>query len=354
MPSLLQYQADLVLGSITVWYSPHNSDNPEDMDVWLPSRIAEAHRSRVCQEGLADIEERIRTAQCYDALDAIRHALTVKSRMIMFKNKNVRRQRDGLHSRSVIDRVHEKAREQAAKYRTSQEAKYALCGEGPWEEVLRVLLDGDVRGYQDKNALRVRKGRPGTLEDEQVEAAEGSGSAGGAEDAEMEDGSGIPLWEEERHRRDGTGETCRTLSWIWTTKSRTPNEDDETDDVLRSEWAKSRARANRCKEEVLLLKEEMRRVLVFLEWKSEWWLQWQGLRKGLPQDLDEGLKAFALGQADLQKRLASHFREIWRGSPDNGVDNPDDDDDDDGDGDGDDDENECKGDSGPEEDEGDD
>jgi hypothetical protein len=148
--------------------------------------------------------------------------------MIMFKNKNVRGQKDGLRSRSVIDRVHEKAREQAAKYRTAREAKYALCGEGPWKDVLRVLLDGDVRGYRDKNILRVRKGRPGTLEDEQVEVAGDSG----IRNAKMEDGSGIALWEEERDRRDGTGETHRTLSWIWTTKSQTPNEDDETDDVL--------------------------------------------------------------------------------------------------------------------------
>jgi hypothetical protein len=326
MPGLLQYQTDLASGSITARYSPHDSDNPEDVDIWLPSRIAEAHRSRVCREGLADIEERIRTAQCYDALDAIRHALTVKSRMIMFKNKNVRGQKDGLRSRSVIDRVHEKAREQAAKYRTAREAKYALCGEGPWKDVLRVLLDGDVRGYRDKNILRVRKGRPGTLEDEQVEVAGDSG----IKNAEMEDGSGIPLLEEERDRRDGTGETRRTLSWIWTTESRTPNEGDETDDVLRSEWAKSRARANRCKEEVLLLKEEMRRVLVFLEWKSDWWLQQQSLREGLPLELGEGLRAFSFGQADLQKHLASHFKEIWCHAldSDNNDDNDDDDDDD--------------------------
>ena len=210
MPGLLQYQVDLASGSITARYSPHNSDNPEDLDIWLPSRVAEAHRSRVCREGLVDIEERIRTAQCYDALDAIRHALTVKSRMIMFKNKNVRGQRGGLRSKSVIDRVHQKAREQAAKYRTAREAKYTLCGEGPWEEVLRVLLDGDVRGYQDKNVLRVQNGRPGMLEDEQVEVAGRSG----IEDAEIEDGTstGIPLWEEEQDRRDGTGETHRTLS----------------------------------------------------------------------------------------------------------------------------------------------
>ena len=91
---------------------------------------------------------------------------------------------------------------------------------------------------------------------------------------------------------------------------------------------------------------------IFLEWKSEWWLQQQGLQKGLPQDLDEGLKAFALGQADLQKCLASHFQEIWHGSLDNSVNNPDNDDDNNGN--GDDDEHECKGDLGPEEDEGDD
>ena len=328
MPGLLQYQADLASGSITARYSPKNLDNPEDVDIWLPSRIAEAHRLRVCREGLVDIEDRIRTAQCYDALDAIRHALTVKSRMVMFKNKNVRGQRDGLRSRSVIDRIHEKVREQATKYRTAREAKYALCGEGPWEEVLRVLLDGDVRGYQDKNALRVRKGRPGTLEDEQVEVA----GASAIENAgEMEDGSGIPLWEEERDRRDGTGETRRTLSWIWTTKSRTLSEDDKTDDILRSEWAKSRARANRCKEEVLLLKEEMRRVLVFLEWKSDWWLQRQSLREGLPLDLGEGLRAFSLGQSDLQKRLASHFQTIWLGALDSDNDDDDDEDDDDDD-----------------------
>ena len=58
----------------------------------------------------------------------------------------------------------------------------------------------------------------------------------------------------------------------------------------------------------------MRRVSVFLEWKSNWWLQHQELRKGLSRDLDEGMRAFAMGQADLQQRLAAHFQEIWKGS----------------------------------------
>jgi len=270
--------------------------------------------------------------------------------MVMFKNKNVRGQRDGTRSRAVIDRVHERARAQASKYRTAREAKYTLCGGGPWEEVLRVLMDGDVRGYQDKNRLRVRTGRLGTLDDDQLEAAGGrndSVSARTLEDVDMEDGAGITLEEEQRTRRDGTGETHRTLSWIWTMKSRAPKDKDYSDDILRSEWVKSRARANRCKEEVLLLREEMRRVLLFLEWKNEWWSQWQDLREGLSPELDEGLKAFAMGQADLQQRLAAHFQGIWKGPLDdrstenlfttdtssNDVDNPEEEDDDDDNGD---------------------
>ena len=145
-----------------------------------------------------------------------------------------------------------------------------LCGGGDCEAVLRVLMDTDIRAYQDKNRFRIRRGRLGTLEDDQVEAA---GATMTTEDINMEDGAGISLDDEDRSKRDGTGETHRTMSWIWTTKSRTAQDGDETDDILRSEWAKSRARANRCKEEVLLLKEEMRRVLVFLEWKSKWWLE---------------------------------------------------------------------------------
>ena len=48
MPGLLQYRADIASGASAVPYSPPPSANPEDADIWLPSRIAEAHRSRVC------------------------------------------------------------------------------------------------------------------------------------------------------------------------------------------------------------------------------------------------------------------------------------------------------------------
>lgn len=91
-------------------------------------------------------------------------------------------------------------------------------------------------------------------------------------------------------------------------------------------------------------------------------MQWQSLREGLPLELAEGLRAFSLGQADLQKCLALHFQELWHGAldTDNNDNNDDDNDnnDDDYDNNDDDDDNndgsECEEDLDFGEDEGDD
>jgi len=154
MPGLLQHRNTLESQAAPT----SDTDHPEDAVIWLPSRIPENLRSRVCYTGLPDIENRIRTAHCYDSLDAIRHTLNVKSRLVEFKNRNVRGQRDGTRSRTVIDRVHDRAKVAAEKYRVARRAKLALVGPGDWEEVLQVLNDGDIRGYQDPERLRVRPG----------------------------------------------------------------------------------------------------------------------------------------------------------------------------------------------------
>jgi len=193
----------------------------------------------------------------------------------------------------------------AQKYRASRAAKLELAGPGVWEETLHVLKDEDVRGYQDADRLRVRPGRRGTLEDEALEAA------GNEEEAMVEDEDGISLRLQERTRRDGTGETRRTLSWIWTTQ-RAASSDDEQDDILRAEWSKSRARATRTWEEVLRLKEEMRRVLESLEWKSRWWKDLSESRDDVEKDVREGLRAYALRQSSMQLALATKFRELWK------------------------------------------
>ncbi|KAF9551575.1 hypothetical protein CPC08DRAFT_738301 [Agrocybe pediades] len=301
----LQYGADLQNSSQPK--ATGVSDNPEDVEIWLPSNIPAVHRVNVCAPGLPDKEEKLRLAQCHDALDTIRHILRIKSRMVAFKNQNVRGQREGTRSRAIIDRVHKCARAAAEKYRAVRIAYKKLCGPGTWEETLRVLHDGDLHAYRDPNQLCARQPRRGVLEDDQVAML----NAQLPDEHDSEDGD-ISLFTEIRNRRDGTGETRRTLSWIWTTNSSSGDVHEESDDILRAEWAKSRARAARAREEVLLLREEMRRTVLFLEWKARWWDQCVASRQVDSKELAEGLRAYASSQAGLQRSLLEDFQRIWK------------------------------------------
>ena len=81
---------------------------------------------------------------------------------------------------------------------------------------------------------------------------------------------------------------------------------------LRCEWVKSKARADRWNEEVLLVKEEMRRVLAFLEWKAAWWTK-EGGRRDLDvrPDIADGIRAYAAKQAHVNRALAHSFKMRW-------------------------------------------
>ena len=65
-------------------------------------------------------------------------------------------------------------------------------------------------------------------------------------------------------------------SWIWLvphlhSSPEMGDSEEVLNDSLQVEWAKVWARKQRWEEEVLLLQEEMRCVIVFYEWKSQWW-----------------------------------------------------------------------------------
>lgn len=196
------------------------------------------------------------------------------------------------------------------------------------------MEDGDICSYQDPARLRQRRGRRGVYEDDQLASMQEDEHRDDAEEPQ----ANFSLFDEERSRRDGTGETRRTISWIWRDHDIAGGSDDN---ILRSEWAKSRARAQRTTEEVMLLKEEMRRVLEFFAWTSRAWEEMAASREDEAIELKEGLRAYALERADLHQRLGAHFRELWKApladplfatAPKTGVaedDNYDDNDDDD-------------------------
>lgn len=88
----------------------------------------------------------------------------------------------------------------------------------------------------------------------------------------------------------------------------------------------------------MLLREEMRRVLLFLEWTAKQWDLRANVRSKVSLELAEGLIAYASQQAALQRTFAAVFKELWstpladvaevledlERSEDNGFDNDDD------------------------------
>ncbi|PPQ74198.1 hypothetical protein CVT24_012717 [Panaeolus cyanescens] len=298
---------------------------PENITIWVPSLIPANKRAEVCHPEVADIEEKYRSSQCTDALAMLRHILKVKSRLIHFKNKNIRGQKAGTRSRAIIDRVHLRARMAVDKYRHARQAKFMLSGSGDWEKTLRVLADSDIRLFSE-GAPKPTKGRPGTLEDGQSDAPRSN------EPAQTDD---YDLDPKERGPRDGTGETRKEISWIWLTPSATAQsvdgEPDSDDSILSVEWAKSRARCKRADEEVRLLREEMRRTLATLEWRASNWRNLAGKRtENVDAPLKEGLQAYAIRQSNLQIALRDAFKEKWK-APLDGKDDLDEDEDSEGD-----------------------
>jgi len=132
--------------------------HPEEVRLWLPSALTPSQAALVCVLGLAEIEDKLRTAQCHDALKYLHQILRVKTCMVQFKNKNVQGQRKGLRSSTAISHINLKACHLVGKYCRACAAKVALVGEGRWGEVLRPLNDGDVCAYMDPNRRKTQVG----------------------------------------------------------------------------------------------------------------------------------------------------------------------------------------------------
>ncbi|KAG1747926.1 uncharacterized protein EDB91DRAFT_1235827 [Suillus paluster] len=106
----------------------------------------------------------------------------------------------------------------------------------------------------------------------------------------------------------GESEGTRKLSWIWNMRGAAPDEMDNNNAF------EGEAQAMRWAEEVELLKEEMRRILQFFEWRAQCWDE-RGLEDALHDVVDddehEGLLAYVKCQASLCRRLAESFRTSW-------------------------------------------
>lgn len=102
-----------------------------------------------------------------------------------------------------------------------------------------------------------------------------------------------------------------TVSWIWCS-SMTAVSPDEVNEDMQVEWAQCVARADHWEEEVMLLQEEMRWVMQFLEWRSRNWLSKVDPRPDtITPAIHAGISAYAKKQGSIFHSLAIRFCQRW-------------------------------------------
>ncbi|KAJ7828475.1 hypothetical protein B0H14DRAFT_3466313 [Mycena olivaceomarginata] len=177
--------------------------------------------------GLVDMEAKLRVAQCENSLASLRSRLHAKRHLITFRNSNVTGQVQSTKARTLIEQ--------------GRAALVALKGAAAYSH-LRELHPDDVRldGDNGESDVAARKKL-----------------------AMMGAGRGA------RAPRNAPGMSKRVMSWIWTA----PGALDEVtmhDHTGRMVKGARKEDEGWC-EEVMLLREEMRRVLRYLEWQARWW-----------------------------------------------------------------------------------
>ncbi|KAJ6461985.1 hypothetical protein C8R47DRAFT_993232 [Mycena vitilis] len=252
-----------------------NNAKPETIEIYLPSAIPPDVRAAVCVPGLVQHEDDLRNAQALEALGDLRSGLRTRMFANQFKRRLTSSQGSFTKSRTLTDSIEDRIRAAAARYRSARAALLQLRGAGDWEDVLKVLNKADIRGMNER-----------AMNDE----------------------------EKAENKREGR----RQLSWIWYTS---PSGSDTTadgklHDDIKVEWMKARARAERWREEVILVEEEMRRTLAYCQWKGAWWMARVApvrpeTRRAIDPQLAEGLRAYALEQAARERKWEAAWSEKW-------------------------------------------
>jgi len=119
-------------------------------------------------------------------------------------------------------------------------------------------------------------------------------------------------------RDDDTSSNGRfEQSWIWlvpqvqSMADGVGESEEHFNESMRVEWAKSQARVKHWEEEVLIIQEEMRRVIQYFEWKGTWWHEQAGVRTEGEISILHGVRAYAEKQAALCHQLAVSCARCW-------------------------------------------
>ncbi|KAJ7653994.1 hypothetical protein DFH06DRAFT_1330093 [Mycena polygramma] len=265
----------------------------QDMKLWLPSGIG---RQAQCDASLVEFEYRLRKGQAFAALDEMCGLLALRTREYHHKDRGQHGVKLKTRSDTRIKGLQARISAAAEDYRAARSALVALgvmLKKTEWDIHLKVLAAGDVRGRPNAHFGDEERQRGGRKKRR------------------------VLTPEEEARKAAVNAEDKMPMSWIWLAQGAGDDEDVVNNDFLRIEWAKTRAKAMRYQEEVDLLEEEMRRVLQFQEWRTEWWRSLVGLRADLQPDaaLREGHAAYAHKQAGYMEGIGTRFQAMWKDVP---------------------------------------
>jgi hypothetical protein len=270
--------------------SESHSLTAEDVPLFLPSSLSANHQSSPGFSKTLTHEIQLRIAQADDALADIRHHLRIISGLWQFKKVNISGtgNQPNTRMRSLFNRFNHRMRQSVLRYRAARAALLAAnLGEGQnWEDRLKDLKDSDVRGpgKDDFYLQEAGKSDYGTSK---------SGKAG-----------------------YGTSKGRFEMSWIWlvpqsNSEVNTNSSEQVFDQGLRVEWSKSQARKMRWEEEVQIIQEEMRRTIVYYEWKQQWWLEKNPQQTNIEDTIQHGITAYSEKQAHYCKCMAESFAIAW-------------------------------------------
>ncbi|KAK7064875.1 CxC2 domain-containing protein [Favolaschia claudopus] len=276
----------------------------EDIPLMLPSALSAAERAAGCAATVEHVESLARDAQCSESLQRLRNQLHVKSRLFTYKANHARHQGANTRSQTLVARNESKIRLHSEKYQAAWRA-LGLLANGDLSKVgWRKLKREDVRMMEDPEELtkrQVLRKKQDARRKEKLDRIRAEEGALLGEDEGGIEGDG----EEDEEMVVNPAENMRQVSWIWT-MAQSHGTDAELEDALRIEWTKARARSKRWAEEVDLLEEEYRRLLVSFEYEAK---QWEQRAKDIPVGeveaaFGEGAIAYALKQAAMYRTLA--------------------------------------------------
>jgi hypothetical protein len=238
----------------------------ESITLLLPSDLDARDRDAVCLGGVANCEKELRFAQLEDSLNDLRRARRTRHGLITFHKVQLagQGQKTQTKSQAAMKTIQDRIDRCVRRYRVARDALLRLDPRGEWTKLYLPLTDNDNRGPMK----------------ELVEIASSDGRY--------------------------------TPSWIWCSGTTTVSREEVNED-MRAEWAQCMARAERWEEEVTLLQEEMRRVVQFLQWRSDEWFTKVDVRlDAVASAVHSGLSAYANKQASIFHNLAVRFCQCWR------------------------------------------